>query len=350
MGARLPGSGGRARAARPGAGAGDRTRGEPGHREPFRRAPPPAARRSVRREGTGRNGDRARRRIRPGIVGGVRPYEPGLGERRSTDRPRTGSRSFNAAWRRTKRREPGCGAPISSVSWRRRWPEPIGWPRVSRPSTEALDARATHLRQLFSGGIASPSRRTADRSRRPIRQAGCRLNVSEDPARGRQPRGRLLHASPRHRAPTAGAIVGTAGRHQPEPSVSAAGASAPTPGGSSARPTIGSPKGMRRRICGTHERRSIDAYGSAVGEAPEVSRTYRPERLAARPEGRALHPIHVGGRSSDRPANGGRCSCQFLIPGDVGFAGEARFFEKNGSTLRSIRSPTLLVWSPSYSS
>ena len=40
----------------------------------------------------------------------------------------------------------------------------------------------------------------------------------------------------------------------------------------------------------------------------------------------------------------------YCTAGDVGFAGDARFFEKNGSTFRSIRSPTLLVWSPSYSS
>src|SRR5262245_30315068 len=32
--------------------------------------------------------------------------------------------------------------------------------------------------------------------------------------------------------------------------------------------------------------------------------------------------------------------------GEVGFAGAARFFEKNGSTFRSIRSRTRLVWSP----
>ena len=37
-----------------------------------------------------------------------------------------------------------------------------------------------------------------------------------------------------------------------------------------------------------------------------------------------------------------------LLP--VGFAGAARFFEKNGSTPLPTRSPTLLVWSPSYSS
>ena len=36
--------------------------------------------------------------------------------------------------------------------------------------------------------------------------------------------------------------------------------------------------------------------------------------------------------------------------GDVGFAGAARFLEKNGRTRVSICSRTLLVWSPSYSS
>ena len=43
-------------------------------------------------------------------------------------------------------------------------------------------------------------------------------------------------------------------------------------------------------------------------------------------------------------------STQSLIPGDDGFAGDASFVEKNGSTFRSIRSFTRLVWSPSSSS
>ena len=41
---------------------------------------------------------------------------------------------------------------------------------------------------------------------------------------------------------------------------------------------------------------------------------------------------------------------QFCGVGEVGLAGAARFFEKNGSRCISIRSRTLFVWSPSYSS
>ena len=48
--------------------------------------------------------------------------------------------------------------------------------------------------------------------------------------------------------------------------------------------------------------------------------------------------VAAGGIGHRRSA--GRQGCG---AGDVGFAGDARFFEKNGSTFRSIRSPTLLV-------
>ena len=85
---------------------------------------------------------------------------------------------------------------------------------------------------------------------------------------GRGPGGNLLPASPHHRPPPAGQVLGAAGRHEPESSVAAAGQARRSPRRCWRRSTAGSPRALTPPIC---KRRRHCLMRSGEVEAPGLT-------------------------------------------------------------------------------